>query len=253
MLSDEIADRACRLRRVAPCAMLYAPLAAPWERPMLRYALSCLLLLTVAACSSGPGASNDPGPDAPPDERGNVEKVEREALARIGDVRVYYYQKAGTKPSAVRPGTTVEQPRQLHVLVNKGHSFYADTPDYKMLPEERLLNSVDMHDLLVILRDQMGFFERGASLNIKGEDPIRRADREERTDRMIAVQQIKDGKVNTSYFARRIQEESIDAARSKTFNDCQAIVLQALANALPRGSTSEGSGDRESILPGRGN
>lgn len=212
--------------------------------------LICLLLLLTAACASGPQRTNGSGTDSPEPEE-NSTKVEREALARIGDVRVYYYQKRSQKESAVKPGTMVEQPRQLHVLVNKGHSFYSDTPDYKMLPEERLLNSVDMHDLLVILRDQMGFFERGASLNIKADDPIKRADREPDTDRMIAVQQIKDGKVNTSYFSRRKREESVDAKRSEKFNNCQAIVLQAVGNALPRGSTSEGAGDRESLLPGR--
>lgn len=220
---------------------------------MLRYALSCLLLLTAAACTSGQPASNDPRPDAPPpDELENIEKVEREALSRIGDVRVYYYQKAGTKPSAMHPGRTVEQPKQLHVLVNKGHSFYAGMNDYDMPDEHRYLTSADMHDLLVILRDQMGFFDRGASLNIKGDDPVQRADREDKTDRIIAVEQIKNGKVNTSYFARRILEEALDADRSKKFNDCQSLVLEAVSKAQPRGRIGEGSGDRDSMLPGRG-
>lgn len=223
---------------------------------MLRTAFSLLMLVTaLSACSTGPAPANNSGVNsnepAKPEELDAAEKVEREALSRIGDVRVYYYQKAGTKPSGRHPGKTVEQPRQLHVLVNKGHSFYAGTPDYSMPAEERYLNSVDMHDLLVILRDQMGFFEKGASLNIKGDDPVKRADREDRTDRIIAVEQIKNGKVNTSYFARRMVEETLDEARAKKFNECQAIVLQAVANALPRGGVGDGRGDGSSILPNR--
>lgn len=222
---------------------------------MLRYALSCLLLLTAAACTSGPGAANDTGRTNPEPED-DFAKVEREALARIGDVRVYYFVKEGLKPSAREPGRMVLQPKQLHVLVNKGHSFYAGMPDYEMPPEQQYLTSADMHDLLVILRDQMGFFARGAAVNIKGDDPIKRANSEEATDRMIAVEQIKDGKINTSYFARRLREDSIDAARAKKFNECQAVVLQAVANAQPRGRIGEGSGDGTRILPGtrpRGN
>jgi hypothetical protein len=216
---------------------------------MLRHFAFLPVILTLAACATGSGpAANKP---VEPEAIEATDKVEREALSRIGDVRVYYYQKEGNKPSAVRPGTTVKQPKQLHVLVNKGHSFYVGMQDFEMPEEQRYLTSADMHDLLVILRDQMGFFERGNSINIKGDDPIKRADSEPKTDRIIAVEQIKDGKINTSYFARRILEEALDEKRSKVFNDSQSIVLDAVANALPRGRIGEGAGDRNDILPGR--
>ncbi len=216
---------------------------------MPRQLLALLALaLLLGACASNPPVNNSgdtgkegSGDTAEPED--DMAKVERDALSRIGDVRIYYFQKPGIKPAGYNSGRTIEQPRQLHVLVNKGHSWYRDIPDYKMKPEERYLHSVDMHDLLLILRDQVGFFEKGAAVNIKGDDPVKRAEREDATDRMIAVEQIKDGKVNTSYFARRLREDSIDADRAKRFNEAQAFVLQAVGNALPRGSIGDGKGE----------
>lgn len=219
---------------------------------MSRCLAPIVLLLMLAACSSGPESpgSIDTGTGGAVADQ---DKVELEALRRIGDVRVYYYQKPGMKPSALHKGQNVEQKRQLHVMVNKGHSYYAGIPDYKMKAEEIFLYDSDMHDLLVVLRDQMGFFDKGASVNIKGDDPVRRADREDTTDRMIAVEQIKDGKVNTSYFYRRVLEEALDADRSEKFNKCQAIVTMAVGRAIPRGKVGDNYDEGKTLQPRRGN
>lgn len=195
----------------------------------MRQIVALIFLGLVAACT--------PARTTETENPENQDQVEIDALRRIGDVRVSWYQKAAIKPNP--DGRSIEQPRLLHVLVNKGHSFYREMPDYKMKPEERYLHSADMHDLLVILRDQMGFFNRGNAINVRGDDPVARADREPMTDRIIAVEQIKDGKVNTSYFARRLREDSIDAERARVFNECQALLLDAVSNALPRGSVGD--------------
>ena len=67
------------------------------------------------------------------------------------------------------------------------------------------------------------------------------------TSRVIAVEIIKDGKVNTSYFARRENEHESDKDRAKMFNDCQAVLMQAIAGALPRGNADYGAGDINKI------
>ncbi|MCC6465081.1 MAG: hypothetical protein IT463_07065 [Planctomycetes bacterium] len=204
-----------------------------------RLVLACLALLLLAACSQpGPAPANNSVVAGDPESAS-----EDAALKRIGDVRVYYYAKGGMRPSARNPGELVEQKELLHVLVNKGHSFYRGIPDYKLKPEERFLHSVDMHDLLLILRDQCGFFQKGRAVNIYDQDPVARAKSEPGTDRIIAVEQIKDGKVNCSYFTRRQREDAIDADRAKAFNQCQAFVLQAVGNSLMRGSASESGSD----------
>lgn len=203
--------------------------------------LACLSLLLLAACTTGTGETYDPPP-------GELDEIERMAYERTGDVRVYFY----IKPRAIlrtagENSRVVEQREVRYVLVNKGHSFYRGEPDYRMAKEERLLYNNEMHDLLVVLRDQFGFFRRGNSVNILNDDPFARADREPNTGRMIAVQQIIDGKVNTSYFSRRLNEEAIDAGRAKSFNDCQAIVMEVVAKAIPRGTAGQGEGDTDAL------
>lgn len=217
-----------------------------------------LLLMMLAACSSpatpadGEATGVDTGTGAIKDD----DQKELSALKRIGDVRVYWLQKKAlvesVKDTGGHGGKFIEQPRQVHVLINNGHSFYSGITDYSMRPEERFLNSTDMHDLLVILRDQLGFFEKGISVNIKGDDPIARADSDDRVVKMIAVQQIKDGKVNTSYFARYHKEEADESKfkRVETFNKCLAFVMQATAGAKPRGSTGVGKDGGRSVRTG---
>lgn len=210
---------------------------------MRTFALLTLLLL-VAGCatgSAGGGGGYDEMPNATDDER---EKI---AFDRTGDVWAYYYVKRAQLPSAHREGTYVEQPEQLYVLVNKSHSMYQGLPDHRMKKEERFVWNADMYNFLVVLRDQMGFFKKGNSVNILDEDPIKRADREGKTTRIIAIRQIKNGKVNTSYFARRDDEHLLDQDRARAFNNCQDMFRQALSTALPRGDVEYGAGDPDSI------
>jgi hypothetical protein len=212
--------------------------------------LIALPLLVLAACASEPGTQGSVDTEG----TGSIEdadKLELAALQRIGDVRVTWFQKAGLKESWMRKGTMVEQQRQLRVLVNQGHSWYAGVNDYTVEPEVTFLHSSDMHDLLVILRDQCEFFDKGRSVNIGGDDPVKRADREASTDKVIAVQQIKDGKVNTSYFAFRDKEPLLDEQRAKKFNEAQGFVLMAIGKSVPRGTTGVGESKGRTMDPRR--
>lgn len=207
----------------------------------MRY-LAFLLLLLLTACAStgtsGGGSTDGIDPNSEGDE------IERQAYEVTGDVRVYYYVKNMLVPGA--GGRQVEQEELRHTLVNRSHSFYAGLPDHRMKKEERFLYNADAYDLLKIFKE-LGFFAGGSSVNIMGDDPVARADREDRTTRIIAVEQIKDGKVNTSYFARRDTEHLIDKDRAKLFNECQAVLMQAIAGALPRGEAGFGEGDTKRI------
>lgn len=207
----------------------------------MRYALLLLFALLTACASTGTGTG---GGNDEVDPTGEADEVERQAYDVTGDVRVYYYVKNMLVRGA--GGRDIEQEELRHTLVNRSHTFYAGLPDHQMKKEERFLYNADAYDLLKILKE-LGFFEKGNSVNILGDDPIARADREARTTRIIAVEQIKDGKVNTSYFARRDNEHEADPDRAKLFNDCQAVLMQAIAGALPRGEAGYGEGDTNRI------
>jgi hypothetical protein len=214
--------------------------------------LTALLFLFLAACAGEPATqgSVDTGSTEPISD---ADKQELVALQRIGDVRVYWYQKASRVESTSERGKFIEQSRQVHILINRGHSYFAGITDYAMKEEERFLYSTDMHDLLVNLRDHRGSYNQRRSINIKGDAPIKRADRETTAYKMIAVEQIKDGKVNTSYFARYRGEEEDKSKfdRVATFNKCLAIVMQATGQAVPRGSTGVGPNQGRDIGPNR--
>jgi hypothetical protein len=201
-------------------------------------AVIALLVVLLAGCASGSGSINE-GP------QGDFEELERLAYDRTGDVRVFFYVKARQVVNRGLDGTArvVEQPELKHILVNRGHSFYQGVPDHRLSPAERFLFNADMHDLLIVLRDQFGYFRAGNSVNILSDDPIARADREPNVGRIIAIEQIVDGQVNTSYFARRLDEDRLDPARARVFNDCQAIVMEVISKAVPRGVAGQGEGD----------
>jgi hypothetical protein len=214
--------------------------------------LVCLIALAVLA-----GCATTQRDDTPVDEgidpNAEADELERQAYEVTGDIRVFYYVKQMQVPSAREKGTFVDQEEQLYILINKSHAWYASVPDYKWATQERSLNNADTYDLLYVLRE-LGFFDTGHSVNILSDDPLDRADRERDTMRVIAVEQIKDGKVNTSYFARHIGDNTVDAdrdpgrhARSVAFNECQAIVMQAIAGTLPRGTAEYGRGSRDRI------
>jgi hypothetical protein len=195
--------------------------------------------LLLAACESTPKATDDGN-----DETADQDQLEQQAYVATGDVRVYYYVKDTMIPGA--SGHNVKQEEQHTVLLNKSHAFYRGVPDHKMRKEERFLYNADAYDLLKILKE-LGFFAKGASVNIFADDPVLRADNERTTTRIIAVETIKNGKVNTSYFARRSNEHEADPDRARQFNDCQAVVLQAIAGALPRGDAGYGEGDSSNL------
>ncbi len=199
--------------------------------------VTTMLAMLLCACSSSGGAAVPEG-DRP--------EGEEEAYEAIGDVRVYFYVKEMMVESAREAGTMVKQDELSNILVNKHHSLYRGEPEHTLPDEVRFLHDVDMYDLLYIFKT-LGLFAKGNAVNIYGEDPVRRADRESQTTRAIAVEIIKDGKVNTSYFNRRINEHEADPDRARLFNDCQAVLLQAVAGSLPRGSAAYGSGDTRKI------
>lgn len=207
----------------------------------MRLTLSLILLLMLAACSTGaPKENTTDGGGIDPES----EQLETQAYEATGDVRVFYYIKNTLVPGS--SGREVEQEEQRSVLLNKGHTFYRGVPDQDLEKEYRFLYNADMYDLLKILKE-LGFFAKGSAVNIFADDPIARADSERTTTRMIAVETIKDGKVNTSYFARRSNEHEADRDRAKLFNDCQAVLMQAIAGALPRGDADYGEGDTSGI------
>ncbi|MBZ0135536.1 MAG: hypothetical protein K8I27_04065 [Planctomycetes bacterium] len=215
--------------------------------------LSLSLLLISAACATSTPATNGGGGVTEADgvdPNTEADKLENQAYDAIGDVRVYYYVKSMTIPSARDKDSFARQEEQKHILVNKGHSMYRDEKDYMLPDEEHILYNADMYDLLRIFKE-LGFFDTGHSINILGDDPIARADREPRTQRVIAVQQIKGGKVNTSYFARIEGEAYVDRdddpttwERSKSFNECQAVFMQAISGALPKGDAEYGTSNK---------
>jgi hypothetical protein len=215
--------------------------------------ISVLMLALLAACASTGTSGGGVDTDESIDPNTESDQLEARAYENIGDVRVFYYVKNMLIPSAREKERFVEQEEQKHILINRGHSMYRDERDYLLPEEEYILYNVDMYDLLRILKE-LGFFKSGHSINILSDDPISRADREPKTQRVIAVQQIKDGKVNTSYFARWEGEAYVDGnrdpdawERSKCFNECQAVFMQAISGALPRGQSGYGTGDSKAI------
>ncbi|MCA8914154.1 MAG: hypothetical protein KDB90_01985 [Planctomycetes bacterium] len=223
----------------------------------MRYAILLVIMLAcLCGCATTGNTSGGGGSDGTDsiDPNAAEDQKEREAYEVTGDVRVYYYVKRTLVKGAFRTtengertsGPMVEQEEQHHVLVNKSHTFYMHIADQDVPPEERFLRNTDMYDLLRIFKE-LGFFKSGSSVNIFGDDPIERADRERTTSRVIAVEIIKDGKVNTSYFARHENEHESDRDRAKMFNDCQAVLMQAIAGALPRGNADYGAGDINKI------
>lgn len=205
----------------------------------------------LCACATQDTAPVAGGGEDAIDAGADNEALEEQAYEITGDVRVYYYVKEMMIDSAHKKGNMIEQKEMRHTLINKSHSFYLGMPDHEMAREERLLYNSDMYDLLKIFKE-LRFFDRGNSVNILGDDPIARADSEPNTMRIIAVEVIKDDKVNTSYFARRIGENTVDKGsaayeRSTAFNECQAVLMQAVAGALPRGNVGYGPGDTDGL------
>lgn len=222
---------------------------------IMRTTVLLILLVLLTACAStgttnGGGGAGDVEDVDPATEQ---DAIEAKAYEVIGDVRVYYYVKRMLIPSARAKNEMVQQEEKKYILVNQGHSLYRNEKDYMLPEEEHILYNADMYDLLRIFKE-LGFFEAGHSINILGDDPVARADREMRTQRIIAVQQMKDGKVNTSYFARIEGEAYVDRdqdpatwERSKCFNECQAVFMQAISGALPRGTSGYGTGDSKAL------
>lgn len=205
---------------------------------MRQFLLFVTFALLFAGCESTPDrpAGNEPLPES-------QEELEVYAYNRIGDVRVIYYVKGAMVNSARDQDSrgTTEQKELLHILVNRSHRNYMDMPDHLMKPEERLVYNADMHDLLVVLRDQCGFFKKGNSINIYSDDPIARANADRDVRKIIAVEQIINGRVNTSYFARRVNEDHRDKDRAEAFTISESFIMVAISKAIPRGEIGTGT------------
>ncbi|MHC4840998.1 MAG: hypothetical protein ACYTDT_08610 [Planctomycetota bacterium] len=202
-----------------------------------------IALLSVVGCKSTPKT-----PEQFKDIKDPVE-LEKAVYDYIGDVSVHYYVKRMTVEGT--RGDTVEQKESRFTLVNRSHTFYQNTPEHKIDRHVFFIANSDMYNLLTVLKHKAAFFDSGNSVNILADDPIVRANSELSTTRMIAVEQIKDGKVNTSYFKRRSMEHEIDKDRARNFNYAQDFVLAAVREADPRGSSGSGhagAGSGENIF-----
>ncbi|MCC6575240.1 MAG: hypothetical protein IT462_15795 [Planctomycetes bacterium] len=214
-------------------------------------AIFVLTMTLLGACASAGGGTTQPT------DTGDPEQQEKLALDKIGSVRVFYYVKGGTigGGSGHSGVPTATQKEIRTTLINKGHAMYEGMPDNQLKEEEYYLWSVDMHDLLVVLRDQVKFFESPGAVNIGEKDPIARATNDPSVDRMIAVEVMREGKVACSYLARNWVAggavlDSDQKARYKKYNEAQEFILRCIRNALPRGTARPGEGGN--VFPGRG-
>ena len=214
--------------------------------------LLAVLIVTLGACATtgGGGGVDNPTPTT------SGEDPEEFARKKIGDVRVFYYVKPGTvgggSGHAGVPTSTQKEIRTT--LISNKHSLYAGMPDNQLKDDEYYIWNVDMHDLLVVLRDQVRFFEAPGAINIGDEDPINRAKNDPTVDRMISVEVLRDGKVACSYLARNWVEggRQLDAdqkVRYGKYNQAQELVLRCIRNALPRGTANRGEGGN--LFPNR--
>jgi hypothetical protein len=197
-----------------------------------------VVVLLFAACA---GTSDAPNPA---DE---LEFAEAEDLAysRTGDVRVFYYVKPTSAMVGVHSRGVREQSRQLHILVNRSHADYVGQPESRLLREERFMYNADVHDLLLVLRDELGFFEQGNAVNIRDRNPVERADSDPQVSRMIAIEQKRGGQVNTSYFAIGVNEQN--PRRYRAFERAQELMILAVGRAMPRGQAGHGVGEHDAI------
>lgn len=205
--------------------------------------LVALAFVMIAGCTSSQTAET-------PAQFKNIKdpkKLEKAIYDYIGDVRVYYYVKGGLVTGT--GGKTVEQRESKFTLINKSHTFYQNILEYRIPKHELFLSNADMYNLLTVLKYKSDFFASGNSINILGDDPVERANTEPSTTRIIAIEQIKDGKVNTSYFHRRAMEHELDKDRARNFNYAQDYVIAAVREAEPRGSSGAGHAGQDSSDP----
>ncbi len=211
---------------------------------MLRRVLMLLALfsLTLAGCAST-GGTTDNGGNEPVDPANDTE-TDAWATKMYGDARVFYFVKQGAQGVA---GASQKEIR--YTLINKTHSLYRGLPDNQLKPEEYYISNADMMDVLNGLRKKCDFFE--ISREIGSRDPFKLAQAQPytQTERFIAVEIIKDGVVNCAYLPRQPINDAVLASlndEQKTylrhFTDAQNIVVFYTRYALPRGTSSTGSG-----------
>ena len=212
--------------------------------PVRFFLLLCSLTLLCASCASTGSPTTTDGTSEPV-ETSETEKPEW-AEKHIGDVRVFYFVKAGARGASGVENN--ENQKEVRItLINRTHSLYRGMSDNKLAKEEYYLTNADTHDLLVILRDKTAFFDSGVSSNIGNRDPIKRAMADEKVDRIIAVERIVDGKADCSYLSRPreqyvVNPTEIERNRYKRFNEAQEWVLRYSRWALPRGTSGDGFG-----------
>lgn len=196
--------------------------------------------LLCGACSSTSEPGDGPRAADPSSDTETIDWADR----NIGDVRIFYYVKPGARgASGVEHN---EDQKEVRItLINRTHSLYRGMPDSRLAREEFYLSNADAHDLLVILQDKVRFFERNMAVNIGNSDPVKKVKADSRADRMIAVEIIRDGKVDCSYLMRPreqyvVNPSEADKTRYRRFNDAQEWVLRYSRWALPRGGAGEG-------------
>lgn len=229
----------CVTRRLKPhCLSLSPPSEPAMSYRTLLLLLSFPLLLSACVAASEPGA-------APRGGEALADTETREwADKNIGDVRIFYYVKPGAR-GASGVDQNEDQKEVRITLINRTHSLYRGLPDSRLAREEFYLSNADAHDLLVILQDKVRFFERNMAVNIGNSDPVKKAKADSRVDRIIAVEIIRDGKVDCSYLSRPREQYIVnpgeaEKTRYRRFNEAQEWVLRYSRWALPRGGAGEG-------------
>ena len=204
--------------------------------------LAALLLLSLAGCASDGGSSTDGGGES----ADPVEETETEAWATkmYGDARVFYYVKQGAQGVA---GAAQKEVR--YTLINKTHSLYRGLPDNQLRADEYYISNADMMDMLNGLRKKCAFFDQAREIGSRDAFKLAQSQPYTQTERFIAVEIIKEGVVNCAYFPRQPINDAVLASlneqekeRLRHFSSAQEIVVFYTRYALPRGTSSTGSG-----------
>lgn len=199
-----------------------------------------LTLLLLAGCAST-GPVSDNGGETP---AGEDTETKEWANQMYGDARVFYYVKQGAQGVA---GASQKEIR--YTLINRTHSLYRGLPDNQLRADEYYISNADMMDMLNGLRKKCAFFDQAREIGSRDAFKLAQSQPYTQTERFIAVEIIKEGVVNCAYFPRQPINDAVLASlneqekeRLRHFSSAQEIVVFYTRYALPRGTSSTGSG-----------